>query len=87
MPHPCLPMTDETFVAVAVLKKPVYWHMNQVQVVFLLSISKGREDMEHFYKTALGLMMNEEAIKRLASEKSYSAFLEMIREAERQARS
>ena len=43
--------------------------------------------MEHFFKTALGLMMNEEAIKRLVSEKSYSAFLEMIREAERQARS
>ena len=85
MPHPCLPMTEETFVAVAVLKKPVYWHMNQVQVVFLLSISKGKEDMEHFYKTALGLMMNEEAIKRLISEKSYSVFLELLREAERQA--
>ncbi len=87
MPHPCLPMTEETFVAVAVLKKPVYWYMNQVQVVFLLSISKGKEDMEHFYKTTLGLMMNEEAIRKLITEKSYSAFLEVIREAETQARS
>lgn len=87
MPHPYRPMSDETFVSVAVLKKPIYWHMNQVQVVFLLSISSGREDLEHFYKTSLGLMMNEEAIKRLISEKDYGTFLELLNEAEKQAHS
>lgn len=85
MPHPCRPMTEETFVAVGILKKPIYWHMNQVQVVFLLSISNGKEDMEHFYKTTLGLMMNEDAIKRLIAEKNYQVFLELLKEAELQS--
>lgn len=87
MPHPCRPMSEETFVAVAVLKKPIYWYMNQVQVVFLLSISNGKEDMENFYKTTLGLMMNEEAVRRLIAEKSYPVFLELLKEAENRAKS
>ena len=52
IPHPYKPITRETFVCTAILEKPIKWHIYQVQVIFLLSLSEKNEDLEEFYRIA-----------------------------------
>lgn len=82
IPHPYKPITEETFVAVAILDKPIQWHNWEVQVVFLLSVSKDNKISEFFYNIAPRFMMDEDCINKLIAEKNFSALLEIIEEVE-----
>lgn len=78
IPHPYRPVTEETFVCVAVLEKPVFWHIYEVQIVFLLSVSVKRENLEEFYSIAPRFMMDERCMNRLIQTKSYDTLMEII---------
>ncbi|WP_333646164.1 BglG family transcription antiterminator [Lacrimispora sp.] len=78
IPHPYKPLTDETFVCVAILNKPVRWYLCDVQVVFLLSISTQKENLEAFYMTAPQFMMDESCIRRLIRDKRYEILMDII---------
>ncbi len=82
IPHPYQPMTETTFVATAILKKPVQWQTHEVQIVFLLSISKSKEDLASFYHTAPTFMMDRQLMKGLAQEKSYRRLIQIIEDTE-----
>ncbi len=75
-------MTETTFVATAILKKPVQWQTHEVQIVFLLSISKSKEDLASFYHTAPTFMMDRQLMKGLAQEKSYRRLIQIIEDTE-----
>ncbi|MDQ0151090.1 BglG family transcription antiterminator [Eubacterium multiforme] len=65
-PHPQKALTDETFVVVAILKKPIFWGKNKIQVVFLASIEKGEiKDLERFYKSISIIMCSNKYINEL----------------------
>lgn len=82
MPHPYQPVTDETFVAVGILDRPIRWYNHEVQIIFLLSVSRHKEDLEPFYNAAPRFMMDEGAIDRLIQERSYETLIEIIAAAE-----
>ncbi len=84
IPHPYKPVTEDTFISVAILEKPILWHVYEVQVVFLLSISSKKENLEAFYSTAPKFMMDEQAMCRLIEEKSYAVLMEIIDAAEQE---
>lgn len=86
IPHPYMPLTQETFVCVALLKRPVHWQTHDVQVVFLLSISTNKENLERFYKIAPAFMMDETSIQKLIKEKKYETLLYIIYRAEEERR-
>lgn len=83
IPHPYKPITRETFVCTAILEKPIKWHIYQVQVVFLLSLSEKNENLEDFYRIAPKFMMDEGGMNRLIAEKTYDTLIGMIRSVER----
>ncbi|MCD7810077.1 MAG: PTS sugar transporter subunit IIA, partial [Erysipelotrichaceae bacterium] len=39
LPHAIYPITEETFIVVALLKKPILWNKNKVSIVIMLSLS------------------------------------------------
>lgn len=83
LPHPYQPITEETFVCIGILKKPIQWHTHMVQVIFLLSISVKKEDLENFYNVAPAFMMDEEFVQKLIQEKSFDVLEDTINKVEK----
>lgn len=65
-PHPNKAITSETFVSVAILKKPVFWGKNKIQVIFMASIEmEEMKDLQQFYKSISRIMSNVKYINEL----------------------
>ncbi len=79
MPHPVTPVTDSTFVAVAVLEQPVIWNHQDVQAVFLVSVSAQRnKKLDTFYRSMARLLTSREAIQKLVSNPDFATLLDVI---------
>ena len=80
MPHPLEPVSDETFVAVALLDEPISWNGRDVRAVFLVSIAREREhDLNEFYESFSRLLLSKDAVARVLVSRSREAFLGELR--------
>lgn len=76
MPHPIEPVSDETFVAVALLDESISWNGRDVRAVFLVSIARERErDLNEFYDSFSRLLLSKDAVARVLSARSREQFL------------
>lgn len=72
MPHPIRTVSEQTFVCVGVLDRPIQWAEREVQVVFLVSVARSkRPDIQRFYQTTARYLMDERAVSRLIEKRSY----------------
>lgn len=79
IPHPYKAMGTETAVIVAILKEPVFWGRNPVQVVFLISIgSQEDRNLQRFYQEIMRLLMDKDIIQGFIREKDLEGFLDNI---------
>ena len=80
-PHPCVPFTEETFVSVGILDKPLLWKQNEVQVIILVSISKTKnseKELHQFYESTIKLITNKNAINSLITTRSYDLLIDLL---------
>lgn len=86
MPHPCRMMTEDTFVTVGILDKPVMWNENRpVQVVFLVSVSKKKnKKIQDFYMVTAHLLLCREYMEELIKHKDYKTLCSLIRQVSEQ---
>lgn len=81
MPHPSLPLTEDTFVTVGLLDEPVIWNGAPVRAVFLVSVSTERDrDLSGFYRTMADVLTSEQAIQRLVDTQDYQTLLQILAE-------
>lgn len=81
IPHPLRVMSQDTFVAVAILDKPILWTQNQVQVVFLLSVGSAKDkNLEAFYQKTSSLLFDKEAIQQLLNNPTFETLISLITE-------
>ena len=81
MPHPAEAVTDDTFVCVGVLDRPVEWNGQPVRAVFLISISKSKnKDLDSFYRGMVGLLTSKEAIQKLIDHQDWGTLLVLLQE-------
>ena len=79
MPHPMRMVSDETFVAVALLDEPVDWDGHPVRAVFLVSVAAGAGDeLRGFYRRFARLLSSEELMASLLERQSYEALAELM---------
>lgn len=79
IPHPCKRMTDETIVAVAVLKKEIKWSTHMVRVVIMTTLADEKTDeIQKFYDITTRFMMNKEAVLRLIEKADFDNFIELL---------
>lgn len=80
IPHPRYVMTEETLVAVAVLREPILWASNMVQVVVLTSLGDGGDDEEtqQFYEITAAFLSDREAVEGLIREPVFENFEKRI---------
>ncbi len=86
MPHPNRVMTEETFVSVCILDKPIKWdEQHQVQAVFLVSVSKKKKKkIQKFYSITAKLMLSQEDISELIRSGSYETLEKLMNKIEKQ---
>lgn len=81
IPHPYEVMTEENVIAVAVLKKPVKWSTNFVQLVILVAFSlEENSNIPRFYDVTTRFMTDEGAVSELLGEPSYERLMELLYE-------
>ncbi|MEY8462219.1 BglG family transcription antiterminator [Streptococcus merionis] len=79
IPHPLKVMSQDTFVVVAILDRPILWTQNEVQVVFLISVgSKKDNKLEEFYQKTSSLLFDKEAIQLLLKKPTFETLVSLI---------
>lgn len=88
IPHPYKTCTDETFAAIAILKKPILWDKKQVQLVMMVSVARNeKKNLQLFYEVTSRMLMSKQYVKVLLQEKKYSTLMDIFRTIEKEKES
>ena len=81
IPHPLHPITEDTFVAVALLDNALEWNEEHtVNIVMLISTETGNPKAFQIWKYISELTGNKEAIEKISREKTYENFISVLKE-------
>lgn len=76
MPHPDCCMSRKTFVCIGILKKPVFWGKQDVQVIFLMAVSdRPDQGLQTFYQTIARYLLDRKQIQELLQKRNYEEFV------------
>ncbi|WP_428910850.1 BglG family transcription antiterminator [Niallia sp. Krafla_26] len=79
IPHPSRTLSKKTFACVAILKKPIIWEKQEVQVVFLVSIEdQPSKEIQKFYKTTSKLLIHKNYINELRKKKDFETLIRLL---------
>lgn len=79
IPHPIHPLGKESFVEIGILRKPIQWDKDIVQIIFLLSMKeKGDDTMPAFYKVLSQIVSCEEYTKELIRTQTFDQLRKII---------
>lgn len=80
IPHPLSPFSNETFVSVGILEKPICWDAtHMVQIVMLVSIEKNNPRAFQFWYYISTMVRDEQLCQALFLKPSYERFIELMR--------
>lgn len=80
-PHPLHPCGDRTFVAFALLKKPVSWDKHRVRYLFLLNIKSGEKDsLQWLHKSLVSLMDESKKLAALDRSPLFATLIDLLTE-------
>ncbi|WP_456311022.1 BglG family transcription antiterminator [Serratia proteamaculans] len=80
IPHPFQVMTRNSFVSVGILRHPVWWGHNDVQVIFLISISSEEDsDIGHFYQLTTKLLFDGDALQKLVNSQRFEVLMSLLK--------
>ncbi|WP_017471257.1 BglG family transcription antiterminator [Amphibacillus jilinensis] len=79
IPHPITAQTNDTFLTICTLKKPIDWADKRVQFVCLLNVEKdSKEDLQHMYEMLGKMVDNPSLIQQLVQCKNYRDFINTL---------
>ena len=79
IPHPLVPQSKETILAICTLKKPILWQDKNVQFICLLSIKeKNNDDLKDMYKALTDLLDHPYTVERLISAETHEDFMKIL---------
>lgn len=84
LPHTYQTIKGEKFVAVAILEKPIWWGHNEVQVIFLISLSEEKDqEIEQFYQVITAYLENFDLIQNTIQNPTFDNLMNNLQEAYR----
>lgn len=79
MPHPMLPASYKTGIAVAILKNPIEWDKESVRLVFMLNVEeKDYVDLNCFYDKIIKIFNNHTRIQELGTSENVSMLIKKL---------
>lgn len=85
IPHPYKAMTENTFVCVCILDKPILWDKKKVQLVYLMSMENNpNRNLMTFYKITSKLLVNSTYVHELIQKKDFHVLISLFEGIERE---
>lgn len=79
IPHPQQILLEDNLVCVSILKKPIIWEKNEVQLVILTSVSNSTsKSTQRFYEMTTGILSDIDKVKEIIKYKSFDKFIEIL---------
>lgn len=79
LPHPLGVLPDENLVAVGILKRPIRWKVNDVQLIILTSICDStNEETQRFYQATAKLLTDQERVRRIIEDGTYETLIHSL---------
>lgn len=79
IPHPLMPISQFTFIAIGVLKKPIIWEKKSVQLILLISISENDFiNLESFFISIYKLTTNSNIQENIRKITDFESFLNLF---------
>ncbi|HLR68328.1 MAG TPA: BglG family transcription antiterminator [Virgibacillus sp.] len=79
VPHPITPKSQETFLAICTLEKPILWKDKPVQFVCLLCVKKeSTEDLQSMYELLGEVINNRSRVQHLIKADTYEDFMNVL---------
>lgn len=79
IPHPYKAITKDTFVCIAILRKPIVWDKKKVQLIYLMSMEDNpNRNLQLFYKITSKLLVNKNYVKEVLQKKDFQILLQMF---------
>lgn len=83
LPHPNAVITDETFIAIATLEKPILWNNRKVRLIIMISVSKwDSEKYKFIFGILIQLLNSHSEVLKICQEGTYTGFVNKIYELE-----
>jgi len=82
IPHAYKVIGKKKFVVASILEKPIWWGNNEVQVVFLISLTgEDDEDVQQLYKLIMNYLSNIDLVKSTIKNPSFENLIYQLKEA------
>src|SRR5690606_9979367 len=79
VPHPITPRSDQTFIAVCTLEKPVVWGDRPVQLILVLSVKReSQEDLQSLYELLGKIIESPALVRSLLKARSVEGFIGVL---------
>lgn len=79
IPHPNQTVSESTFIAVGILKKPILWKKKQVQILFLISLMpNNKQNIRDFYEGLVEFVSKEKNTFDLIRNQTYETMLHLL---------
>lgn len=80
LPHPDSLISNKTIVVTAVLKKPIIWNEQKVQLIFLICVERGNQkDLRVLFECLSKLMMDDQCISNIIYKPDYKMLIHYIK--------
>lgn len=79
IPHPNCAVTNSTFIATGILKKPIIWISKSVQIIFLIAIMpNNKQDLRDFYEGVVDFVTKEKNTTELLHKQTYDNLMNLL---------
>ena len=79
LPHPDSLISHQTIVVTAILKKPILWNDEKVQLIFLICVKReNHKDLRILFECISKLMMNDQSISDIIYKPNYQMLIQNI---------
>lgn len=79
IPHPNCAVTNSTFIATGILKKPIIWNSKSVQIIFLIAIMpNNKQDLRDFYEGVVNFVTKEKNTTELLHKQTYDNLMNLL---------
>lgn len=79
IPHPNCAVTNSTFIATGILKKPIIWNSKSVQIIFLIAIMpNSKQDLRDFYEGVVDFVTKEKNTTELLHKQTYDNLMNLL---------
>lgn len=80
MPHPMYPITQKTYISIALLDKEIKWddYGNHAQLILLISLEKNNPRAYRIWSYLTEFISDDKVIEAILKERSYEAFMNQL---------